>query len=99
MRLREYNIHTNPDCVYENDLKDCSDDMIDLVPQAVIPHPEYDSESSNQQHDIALIRIEQTPPFTDFLRSICLPEQNFESSASPGKKLSVSGWGRTDICE
>nr|XP_040228546.2 CLIP domain-containing serine protease B8 [Anopheles coluzzii] len=97
VRLREYNIHTNPDCVYENDLKDCSDDMIDLVPQAVIPHPEYDSESSNQQHDIALIRIEQTPPFTDFLRSICLPEQNFESSATPGKKLSVSGWGRTDI--
>uniref|UniRef100_A0A182S908 Peptidase S1 domain-containing protein n=2 Tax=Neocellia TaxID=44535 RepID=A0A182S908_9DIPT len=97
VRLREYNIHTNPDCVYENNLKDCSDDMIDLPPQAIIPHPQYDSESSNQQHDIALIRIEQTPPFTDFLRSICLPEQNFESSATPGKKLSVSGWGRTDI--
>uniref|UniRef100_A0A182JX59 CLIP domain-containing serine protease n=1 Tax=Anopheles christyi TaxID=43041 RepID=A0A182JX59_9DIPT len=97
VRLREYNIHTNPDCVYENNLKDCSDDMIDLAPQAIIPHPQYDSESSNQQHDIALIRIEQTPAFTDFLRSICLPEQNFESSATPGKKLSVSGWGRTDI--
>ncbi|XP_049287587.1 uncharacterized protein LOC125766049 [Anopheles funestus] len=97
VRLREYNIHTNPDCVYENNLKDCSDDMIDLPPKAIIPHPQYDSESSNQEHDIALIRIEQTPPFTDFLRSICLPENNFESGATAGKKLSVSGWGRTDI--
>lgn len=97
VRLREYNIHTNPDCVYDNNLKDCSEDMIDLPPQAIIPHPQYESESTSQQHDIALIRIAQTPPFTDFLRSICLPELNFESSATPGKKLSVSGWGRTDI--
>uniref|UniRef100_A0A182QCA1 Peptidase S1 domain-containing protein n=1 Tax=Anopheles farauti TaxID=69004 RepID=A0A182QCA1_9DIPT len=97
VRLREYNIHTNPDCVYENNLKDCSEDMIDLPPKAIIPHPQYDSESSHQQHDIALVRIEQTPPFTDFLRSICLPDQDFESSATAGKKLSVSGWGKTDI--
>ncbi|XP_053661246.1 CLIP domain-containing serine protease B8-like [Anopheles marshallii] len=97
IRLREYNIHTNPDCVYENKLKDCSEDVIELPPQAIIPYPEYDSESSNQQHDIALIRIQETPPFTDFLRSICLPEQNFEVGATQGKKLSVSGWGRTDI--
>lgn len=95
VRLREYNIHTNPDCVYENNLKDCSDDMIDLAPKAVIPHPEYNSDSPNQQHDIALIRIEQTPPFGDFLRAICLPMQNYQGTSKD--KLSVSGWGRTDI--
>uniref|UniRef100_A0A182MTH9 Peptidase S1 domain-containing protein n=1 Tax=Anopheles culicifacies TaxID=139723 RepID=A0A182MTH9_9DIPT len=97
VRLREYNIYTNPDCVYEVNADDCSEDMIDLPPQDIIPHPQYNPESTNQEHDIALIRIEQTPPFNDFLRSICLPERNFESSATTGKKLSVSGWGRTDI--
>uniref|UniRef100_A0A182JBH1 CLIP domain-containing serine protease n=1 Tax=Anopheles atroparvus TaxID=41427 RepID=A0A182JBH1_ANOAO len=95
VRLREYNIHTNPDCVFENNLKDCSEDMIDLPPKAVIPHPQYNSESTNQEHDIALIQIEQTPPYSDFLRAICLPEQNYDGSSVD--KLSVSGWGRTDI--
>ncbi|XP_058056100.1 uncharacterized protein LOC131207501 [Anopheles bellator] len=97
VRLREYNVHTDPDCVVENNLKDCSDNKLDLPPKQIIPHPEYNPESSHQRNDIALIRIDQTPPFTDFLRSICLPEWDFENSGTAGKKLSVSGWGRTDI--
>ncbi|XP_058169794.1 uncharacterized protein LOC131284953 [Anopheles ziemanni] len=97
VRLREYNIHTNPDCVYEDNLKDCSDDKIDMEPKEVIPHPDYNSDSSNQQHDIALIKIERTPPFDDFLRAICLPMQNFEDTNFNRILISVSGWGRTGL--
>ncbi|XP_053674393.1 CLIP domain-containing serine protease B8-like [Anopheles nili] len=97
VRLREYNTYTNPDCVYENDLKDCSEDMIDLTPKDIIPHPMYDGDSSSQEHDIALIRIDETPSFNDFLRSICLPELSYENGPSANKRLSVSGWGRTDL--
>ncbi|ETN60566.1 CLIP-domain serine protease subfamily B [Anopheles darlingi] len=95
VRLREYNVHTDPDCVVENDVKDCSEDKLDLPPKEIIVHSDYNP--STQRNDIALIRIEQTPPYSDFLRAICLPDRNVDSLVVPGQKLSVSGWGRTDM--
>uniref|UniRef100_A0A2M4BNY7 CLIP domain-containing serine protease n=2 Tax=Anopheles marajoara TaxID=58244 RepID=A0A2M4BNY7_9DIPT len=95
VRLREYNVHTDPDCVVENDVKDCSEDKLDLPPLEIITHPDYNP--STQRNDIALIRIEQTPAYSDFLRAICLPTRNVDSFVVPGQKLSVSGWGRTDM--
>ncbi|XP_053674285.1 CLIP domain-containing serine protease B8-like [Anopheles nili] len=97
VRLREYNIHSDPDCVNENDWMNCSDGLIDLTPKDVIPHPMFDSESKSKDNDIALIRIDETPPFNKFLRSICLPEQSYEDVEYGNKQLKVHGFGRTDL--
>uniref|UniRef100_A0A8D8FXI8 CLIP domain-containing serine protease n=1 Tax=Culex pipiens TaxID=7175 RepID=A0A8D8FXI8_CULPI len=98
VRLREYNVYDDPDCVIEQDLRDCSEEKVDAAPLRIQVHPDYDSNSRNKYHDIALIQIERSPEFSDFLRPICLPEPELENGATEGNKLSVSGWGRTDIC-
>lgn len=97
VRLREYNIYGDPDCVIEQDLRDCAEEKIDAKPLRIIVHPDYDSDSRNKYHDIALIQIERSPEYSDFLRQICLPEPGVDNGAAEGKLLSVSGWGRTDI--
>lgn len=91
-------MYDDPDCVIEQDLRDCSEEKVDAAPLRIQVHPDYDSNSRNKYHDIALIQIERSPEFSDFLRPICLPEPELENGATEGNKLSVSGWGRTDIC-
>ncbi|XP_053682110.1 CLIP domain-containing serine protease B8-like [Sabethes cyaneus] len=97
VRLREYNVYDDPDCVIEQDFRDCSEEKFDAVPKNIIIHPDYDNDGLNKHHDIALIEIEPSPPYSDFLRPICLPEPELDNGAAEGKKLVVSGWGRTDI--
>lgn len=97
VRLREYNVYDDPDCVIEQDLRDCSEEKVDAKPLRIIVHPDYDTNSRNKYHDIAIIQIERSPEFSDFLRPICLPEPELDNGAADGNKLSVSGWGRTDI--
>ncbi|XP_055525722.1 CLIP domain-containing serine protease B8-like [Wyeomyia smithii] len=97
VRLREYNVYDDPDCVIEQNFRDCSEEKFDATPRNVIVHPEYDNEGTNKHHDIALIEIDRSPPYSDFLRPICLPEPELDNGASDGMKLTVSGWGRTEI--
>ncbi|XP_055612830.1 transmembrane protease serine 9-like [Uranotaenia lowii] len=97
VRLREYNIYQDPDCVIENNFQDCSDDKIDAEPRNILLHPMYDSEFRSKYHDIALIEIDDTPEYSDFLRPICLPEAHYDNGVAKGRYFSVAGWGRTDI--
>ncbi|KXJ76331.1 hypothetical protein RP20_CCG009846 [Aedes albopictus] len=97
VRLREYNVYDDPDCVIEHNFQDCSEEKIDSEPVRIITHPEYDPNFRHKYHDIALIEINQVPSYTDFLRHICLPEAKLDNGVASGKKFSVSGWGRTDI--
>ncbi|XP_021711033.1 serine protease easter [Aedes aegypti] len=97
VRLREYNVYDDPDCVIEHNFQDCSEEKIDSEPVRIIVHPEYDPNFRHKYHDIALIEISRVPSYTDFLRHICLPEPKLDNGVAPGKRFSVSGWGRTDI--
>ncbi|XP_058453441.1 CLIP domain-containing serine protease B8-like [Malaya genurostris] len=97
VRLREYNVYDDPDCVIEQNFQDCSEEKFDTAPLNILVHPQYDHDGRNKHHDIALIEIESSPPYSDFLRPICLPEPELDNGATEGKKLIVSGWGRTDI--
>lgn len=67
--------------------------------QDIITHPEYDSESFD--NDIALIYANDTIPMTDSVRPICLPTPSVsdaffqsESSLPIGQ---VTGWGQTHL--
>uniref|UniRef100_A0A1Q3FFC3 CLIP domain-containing serine protease n=1 Tax=Culex tarsalis TaxID=7177 RepID=A0A1Q3FFC3_CULTA len=97
VRLREYNLYTNPDCMVMDDGLDCSEDKLDVRPRSIKLHPSYQPDSVQQHHDIALIELAQPVRYSDFLRPICLPEPNLEPGLQQGKILSVCGWGRTDL--
>lgn len=47
--------------------------------------------SSNEYNDIALLRLSQDVPFTDFVKPICLPKTD-----RLGSKAWVAGWGTTE---
>ncbi|XP_053692004.1 CLIP domain-containing serine protease B8-like [Sabethes cyaneus] len=101
VRLREYNIHSDPDCMIEYErgsaVRDCAERKIDARPLAIIIHPDYVSHSDQQHHDIALIKIDRIAEYTDFLRPICLPERGFNTGLQSGKTLNVCGWGKTNF--
>lgn len=62
-------------------------------------HPDYDEYSANKFHDIAVIRMKKSVPFTHFITPICLPHSYLDNPLREGQMFSVSGWGRTDLCE
>ncbi|CAH1975395.1 unnamed protein product [Acanthoscelides obtectus] len=53
-----------------------------------IPHPRY--VVGQQYNDIALIELDHPVKFTEFIRPICLDDEN----GYTGRKLIATGWGR-----
>lgn len=93
VRLGEYDTKSDNDCVEQ----DCADPVVNVRIAEKIPHESYDPASKNQANDIALLRLERTVTFTDFIKPICLPRsQNLRSADLTGIALSVSGWGKTE---
>lgn len=94
MRLGEWNTATDPDCIENLNVseKDCSDPPLDLTPEEVIPHPEFNS-NNQSNNDIGLIRLSRDVDNTFFISPICLPTAQLQSQ--PGDSVMVSGWGRT----
>ncbi|XP_055612828.1 transmembrane protease serine 9-like [Uranotaenia lowii] len=95
VRLREYNTYTDPDCVIEGGYMDCAEEKLDLPPLRIIPHPDFNP--TGKLHDISLIQIDPVPPYSDFIRPICLPERTLENGVGENKKFSVAGWGKTNF--
>uniref|UniRef100_A0A1Q3FIM0 CLIP domain-containing serine protease n=1 Tax=Culex tarsalis TaxID=7177 RepID=A0A1Q3FIM0_CULTA len=97
VRLGEYDINRDPDCMVEGNYEDCTDGKQDVKPKRVIPHPEYSSSQFSQHHDLGLIQLERSVSFSDFIRHICLPPMAESVLTSPGTKYNVCGWGRTNF--
>lgn len=55
-----------------------------------IIHPERDL--IRRKHDIAMLILDTVPPYTDFIRPICLPGPTIVSNL---KVVFVAGWGST----
>lgn len=99
VRLGEFNVRTDPDCIEEPNFLNCGDSALNVGVDKIWVHPEYDEFSANKFHDIALIRMEKSVPFTHFIMPICLPHSYLDNPLREGQMFSVSGWGRTDLCE
>lgn len=96
VRLGEYNTTNNgPDCVeVEAGGMDCTDPIIIAPIEKTIPHPEYKPYDPQKSHDIALIRMKVSAPYTDFVRPICLPTMDYTKQPPEDFKFFVAGWGR-----
>ncbi|CAG5030908.1 unnamed protein product [Parnassius apollo] len=94
VRLGEYDItNSGPDCVeVEGGGSDCTDGALVFPIEHIIAHPNY----GLRRHDIALIRISKTAPYTDFIRPICLPTTDVTISPRSDMRLYVAGWGAVD---
>lgn len=93
MRLGEWDTRTEIDC-NENE---CADPVVNVPVEQLIPHEDYNPDSKQQEHDIALVRLSQTVTFTDFVRPICLPLSNdLRRTVYDNVALTVAGWGKTE---
>lgn len=98
VRLGEWNLTTNPDCV-EDVLghKECVDPHKDVLIDYAIAHPLYVPTSKDQFNDIAIIRMAQSVKFTDFIIPICLPlADNLRNKHFTATSMDVAGWGATE---
>ncbi|XP_049881037.1 phenoloxidase-activating enzyme-like isoform X2 [Pectinophora gossypiella] len=97
VRLGEYdtsNDVSEPDCVkVPGGGMDCTEGVKVIAIEKVIPHPQYNPSNSLRRNDIALLRLRETAPYTDFIRPICLPERDITISPPPTLKMYVAGWG------
>nr|XP_026492018.1 phenoloxidase-activating enzyme-like isoform X3 [Vanessa tameamea] len=94
VRLGEYDTASyDKDCVeVEGGGQDCNEPVMIIPIEKVIPHKDYNPESALKRHDIALLRLTDAAPYTDFIRPICLPISDIMQTTSP-HMLFVAGWG------
>lgn len=91
--MGEWDTETERDC----DNGDCSDDVVDVDVEELIPHEAYNSNSKTQENDLALLRLAQPVTFTDWIKPICLPTNpNLQTMSYDGVNLEVAGWGKTE---
>lgn len=93
VRLGEYNIQHDMDCVKFSELDECSNPVEDVGIEKIIKHPQYNRRLG--LNDMALLRLNRNIPFTDYIRPICLPDAQTKF-AKVGDTMTLSGFGRID---
>ncbi|XP_071450626.1 CLIP domain-containing serine protease HP8-like [Hetaerina americana] len=96
VRLGEHDTDTNPDCVNYEDGRVCGDPVQDFNVAEVIVHPQYQSQSRDKHHDIALIRLDRAAPITDYILPVCIPNGAALNKRYETESLIVAGWGKTE---
>ncbi|XP_048001487.1 phenoloxidase-activating enzyme-like [Leguminivora glycinivorella] len=92
VRLGEYiTSNDGPDCVEVGGSQECNDGALRIPIEKVTTHPDFHREQ-NFQHDIALIRLAQIAPITDFIKPICLPTSDI-TAEPPQQRMWTAGWG------
>ena len=69
--------------------------MVDIPVIERIPHEGFNA--NTRQNDIALLRLERSITFTNWIKPICLPiSPEIANKNYDGKMLTVAGWGLTE---
>lgn len=99
VRLGEWDTSSTQDCDYSagvNGRPLCSNPSIDIKVFEPIVHEHFNSD--NLHNDIALIPLQETVIFTEFIHPICLPiAANLRSLDYYNKQMNVAGWGKTEL--
>jgi len=93
VRLGEYNIKTDEDCIEEK-FYECSEPPQNFEIEKIIPHPQFNAKQ--RAHDIGLLRLSKKVHYSDYIRPICLPAAG-TVLAKPGDIMYTSGWGLIQI--
>ncbi|XP_026316064.1 phenoloxidase-activating enzyme-like [Hyposmocoma kahamanoa] len=98
VRLGEYdtsNDVSQADCIpASSGGDDCTKGPVIIPIEKVIPHPDYKpQDTTTRRHDIALIRMRESAPYTEFIRPICLPTSDVTLTPPVGWQMIAAGWG------
>ncbi|XP_072043272.1 ovochymase-2-like [Amphiura filiformis] len=63
----------------------------------IFMHPNYTY--NDNDWNIALLRLSKPVVISDYVRTVCVPTADMESSLLPGILATISGWGQTDNSE
>lgn len=100
VRLGEYNIETEEDCmpsrIPSGQILKCADPVVEMGVEKIIVHPDYNDKSRDKMHDIALLRLNTNVTYSKYIKPICLPVAGLNSGLITGNKLTVAGWGATN---
>lgn len=91
VRLGDYNVTSDKDCILDRYGTECSDPVQDFEIEEENMHPGYIPATS--ANDIALLRLEKDVIYSDYIRPICLPTSTVVK-LKEGAQLSTSGWGK-----
>lgn len=100
VRLGEWNITTEVDCQYfTKRQKLCAPPLVDIDISDYIIHPMYSKRRLN--YDIALLKLEESVTYTNFLRPICLPlpPAGEQTISYENEDVEIVGWGKTETGE
>ncbi|XP_031636700.1 CLIP domain-containing serine protease 2-like isoform X2 [Contarinia nasturtii] len=92
VRLGEWNTTSEPDC--ENDI--CSEPVQNIRVVEHITHENYDPHSKEQDADIALLRLERSVNYTDWIQPICLPTSEVMNKSYDRQPLIIGGFGKSE---
>ncbi|XP_058817989.1 phenoloxidase-activating factor 3-like [Topomyia yanbarensis] len=97
VRLGEWDLETDPDCVTEQSIRRCADPVIDVGIERISIHKNYTRRASKGgKIDMALLRLDREISFGRFVLPICLPRTDAEAQRADNQTLYVSGWGMTE---
>ncbi|CAK1547623.1 unnamed protein product [Leptosia nina] len=93
VRLGEYNkTNSELDCLMVNGAMKCADRVLTVPIEYMKPHPEW-SRQNLRLNDLALIKLKKPVPYTEYIRPICLPTNDVNSSPPKGLTFVIAGWG------
>ncbi|XP_054092115.1 serine protease 7 [Zeugodacus cucurbitae] len=70
----------------------------DIEGVIVHDHYGYDQQSNIHEHnDIALIRLDKSVEFNNYIQPVCLPIPTLQKELTEGVVLTVAGWGHTGL--
>ncbi|XP_058449690.1 phenoloxidase-activating factor 3-like [Malaya genurostris] len=97
VRLGEWDLETDPDCVTQQSVRRCADPVIDVGIEKIATHKNYTRRvSKGGKIDMALLRLDQDVPFGRFVAPICLPKADSEAQLAENQTMYVAGWGMTE---
>uniref|UniRef100_A0A182MLT7 CLIP domain-containing serine protease n=1 Tax=Anopheles culicifacies TaxID=139723 RepID=A0A182MLT7_9DIPT len=97
VRLGEWDTESDIDCEDLEDELSCAAPVQDFGYKRIIIHEGYSGNPAERANDIALIELDGTVVYNEFVKPICLPEPETPSK----EKLYIgsmwaAGWGRTE---
>lgn len=98
VRLGEWNTTSSPDCQRFQTDSVCAPPHIDIQIDRIVVHEQYAPQNStNYSNDVALLHLDRSVTFSDYVKPICLPVANTNTEyAYAGYAMEIAGWGNTE---